>query len=129
MARPLLQRLHASKIAGLSELYRTREKQGRASADLAQVAQAAAHGAVDTLLVDIDAVIDGTLDEASGAITRAGEASAETYDIADEITRLTLRFGGRAFGVGKRDLPDQNSPLAAMFRYPAKLERDDFSLN
>ena len=119
LARPLLQRVHAAKIARLSEQYRTLEKQGRASADLAQVARAAARGAIDTLLVDIDAVVDGTLDEATGAITRAGKAGADTYDIVDGIAGLTLQFGGRAFGVRKGDLPDQSSPLAAMFRYPA----------
>lgn len=119
LARPLLQRAHAARIAWLSEQYRTRDKQGRASADLAQVARAAAQGAIDTLLVDIDAVVDGTLDEATGAITRADKAGADTYDIVDGIAGLTLQFGGRAFGVRKGDLPDQSSPLAAMFRSPA----------
>jgi hypothetical protein len=118
-ARPVLQRLDAAKIGTLKDLYRTREKQGRAGADLAQVARAAAQGAVDTLLVDIDAVIDGTLDETTGAIAVAKGASAETYDIVDEIAGLALRFGGRAIGVRKGDLPVATSPVAAIYRYPA----------
>jgi hypothetical protein len=118
-ARPVLQRLDAAKIGTLKDLYRTREKQGRAGADLAQVARAAAQGAVDTLLVDIDAVIDGTLDETTGAIAIAKGASAETYDIVDEIAGLALRFGGRAIGVRKADLPVATSPVAAIYRYPA----------
>lgn len=118
-ARPILQRLHADKVGALNDQYRTREKQGRAGADLALVARAAASGAVDTLLVDIDAVIDGTLDEATGAVAVAGKASGDTYDIVDEIAGLTLRYGGRAIGVRKADLPVAASPLAAIYRYPA----------
>ncbi|WP_119270549.1 baeRF11 domain-containing protein [Taklimakanibacter deserti] len=118
-ARPILQRLHAGRIAALNEQYLMREKQGRAGADLALVARAAAAGAIDTLLVDIDAVVDGTLDEATGAIAIAKEAGADSYDIVDEIAGLTLRYGGRAIGLRKADLPVATSPLAAIYRYPA----------
>lgn len=119
LARPILQRLHAGRIAALTAQYHTREKQGRAGTDLAQVARAAAQGAVDTLLVEIDSVIDGTLDEATGAITVARGASADTYDIIDEIAGLVLRAGGRTIGVRKADLPVATSPVAALYRYPA----------
>lgn len=119
LARPVVQRLHGARISALNDHYRTREKQGRAGTDLAQVARAATKGAVDTLLVDIDSVIDGTLDETSGAIEVAKGASADTYDIVDEIAGLTLKFGGRAIGVRKADLPVSTSPVAAIYRYPA----------
>lgn len=119
LARGIVQRLHAARIGALAEQYRTREKQGRAGADLAQVARAAANGAVDTLLVDIDSVVDGTLDETTGAITVAKGASADTYDVVDEIAGLVLRFGGRAIGLRQADLPVATSPVAAIYRYPA----------
>ncbi|HTN96322.1 MAG TPA: hypothetical protein VL101_05040, partial [Nordella sp.] len=119
LARAIVQRLHAARIGALAEQYRTREKQGRAGTDLAQVARAAANGAVDTLLVDIDSVIDGTLDETTGAITVAKGASADTYDIVDEVAGLVLRFGGRAIGLRQADLPVATSPVAAIYRYPA----------
>lgn len=119
LARVIMQRLHAARIGALTEQYRTREKQGRAGADLAQVARAAAQGAIDTLLVDIDSVIDGTLDETTGAITVAKGASADTYDIVDEVAGLVLRFGGRAIGLRQADLPVATSPVAAIYRYPA----------
>ena len=71
------------------------------------------------LELNIDAVIDGTLDEATGAIAVAGKAGADSYDIVDEIAGLTLRSGGRAIGLRKADLPVSTSPLAAIYRYPA----------
>jgi hypothetical protein len=46
-------------------------------------------------------------------------ASAETYDIIDEIAGLALRFGGLAIGVRKGDLQVTTSPVAAVYRYPA----------
>lgn len=119
LARPVVQRLHAARIGALTEQYRTCEKQGRAGADLAQVARAAAAGAVDTLLVDIDSVIDGTLDETTGTISVAKGASADTYDIVDEVAGLVLRFGGQAIGLRQADLPVATSPVAAIYRYPA----------
>ncbi|QIG48048.1 hypothetical protein G5V57_10125 [Nordella sp. HKS 07] len=118
-ARPILQRLHAGRIQALNEQYRLREDQGRAGADLAQVARAAANGAVDTLLVEIDSVVDGTIDETTGAIDVAKGASADTYDIIDEIAGLTLRAGGRVLGLRQADLPVATSPVAALYRYPA----------
>jgi hypothetical protein len=118
-ARPILRRLHEGRISGLSDLYRLREKQGRAGSDLAQVARAAVRGAIDTLLVDIDSVVDGILDESTGEIAIGQAGSAASYDLVDEVAGLTLRFGGRAIGVRKADLPVATSPLAAIYRYPA----------
>ena len=111
--------IHAGRIQALNEQYRLREAQGRAGADLAQVARAAANGAVDTLLVEIDSVVDGTIDETTGAIDVAKGASADTYDIIDEIAGLTLRAGGRVLGLRQADLPVATSPVAALYRYPA----------
>ena len=41
---------------------------GRALTDLAEVARAATFGAIETLLVDIDAAATGTVDETSGKL-------------------------------------------------------------
>lgn len=118
-ARPIVQRLHESKIGALNDLYRTRENQGRAGSDLAQVARAAAKGAIDTLMVDIDSVVDGIIDETTGEIAIGQGGSAASYDIVDEVAGLALSHGGRAIGVRRADLPVSTSPVAAIYRYPA----------
>ena len=46
-------------IADLAALFAEREPQGRAVTDVAQAARAATFGAVDTLIVDMDAVVAG----------------------------------------------------------------------
>ncbi len=87
-----------------------------ASTDLAQVANAAAKGQVETLMVDVSASQPGTIDPATGLVTIADEPGATTYDICDEIVGLTLRAGGEVLPVEAGRLP-YDSPVAAIFRY------------
>ena len=73
-------------------------------------------GAVDSVLVDIDQVIPGRIDE-RGAIVFAEEASASNYGLVDEIAARVIATGGRVIGVRKTDIPQAES-LAAILRYP-----------
>jgi release factor family 11 len=117
-ARAVLDDLYRAEIAAWAALFATRENQGRATTDLAGAARAATMGAVDTMLVDIDAVIPGTVDDADGAVTVASEPGAGRYGIVDEIARRVLLSGGRVLGVRAADIPG-GKPLAAILRYPA----------
>ena len=76
---------------------------------------AATYGAIQYLLIDIDEVLPGTLDE-NGAVTFASAPSAATYDIVDEIAGRAMLSGARVLAVRRADLPGQAS-LAAMMRY------------
>ena len=67
-AREVLNRIYADQIRELGDLYVIREAQGRATADIAQTARAATFGAIDTLIVDMDASVSGTVAEADGAV-------------------------------------------------------------
>ena len=91
---------------------------GRSSSDLAHIARAVTVGAVDTLLFDIDGAVYGSVDEQTGAIQIEDEASGLSYDIVDEVMGRAILFGGRVVGVRQADLPDRNSPVAALLRYP-----------
>lgn len=115
-ARKVLDQLYAAEIAAVGELYATRENQGRASTDVAQVARAATYGAIDTLIVDIDAVVPGTVDEETGAVTLAEAASAKTYGVVDEIVSRALKSGARVIAARKNDVPGKGA-LAAILRY------------
>ncbi len=115
-ARPILDERHADAIAEFHELYRQRSNEGRASTQIARAARAATFGAIDTLMVDIDEVVHGTIDEVSGEVHLAESASAETYGVVDEIAGRTLASGGKVLGVRKADIPGEAS-LAAILRY------------
>jgi hypothetical protein len=116
-ARAVLDNIYAEEIKDLAGLFATRTAQGRGTTDIAQAARAATYGAVDTLLVDIDAHVPGIVDELDGAVTFDETPDAVNYGVLDEIARRVLRSGGRVVAVRRDDIPGKGS-LAAILRYP-----------
>jgi hypothetical protein len=115
-ARPLLDGLYRSQIADWNALYQQRENEDRATTDIARTARAATFGAVQSLLVDMDQVVNGTVDDADGTVAFADAASADTYGVIDEIARRVLLSGGEVLSVRTQDIPDGKA-LAAILRY------------
>ena len=115
-ARPLLDAVYADQMKALLDLFEARKSQGRATTDLAQAARAATFGAIESLLVDIDEVIPGWVDETDGSIRFAEADDVTSYGIVDEIASRTMAHGGKVLGVRKADLPN-NAHLAAILRY------------
>jgi hypothetical protein len=115
-ARRLLDDLYAAELRTIHETYALRASQQRASADLADVARAATHGLVDTVLVDIDEVVPGRVDEETGAITIDDTDDAVNYGVADEIARRAWLNGGTVLAVRRDDIPGTGS-VAAILRY------------
>jgi hypothetical protein len=115
-ARTVLDRVYAAEIAALGELFAAREDQGRATTDIAQAARAATYGAIDTLIVDMDAVVLGIVADEDGAVTYADTASADTYGVVDEIVSRALKSGARIISARKNDVPGKGV-LAAILRY------------
>lgn len=115
--RPLLDAFYQREIAKLRGLYTIRADQGRATSDLSDAGRAATFGAIDALLVDIDEVVPGQIDEQTGAITLAENPDASSYGVIDEIAGRALANGARVLAVRRTDLPGE-SPLAAILRYP-----------
>jgi Bacterial archaeo-eukaryotic release factor family 11 len=115
-ARDVLDELYAGELSSLRELYALRLSQRRASSDIADVARAATYGLVDTVLVDIDEVVPGFVDDESGAITLDDGDDAANYGVTDEIARRVLLNGGRVLAVRRDDIPGEAS-VAAILRY------------
>jgi hypothetical protein len=116
-ARPVLDAAYAGEIEELKALYEKRAGEGRATTDISDAARAATFGAVGWLMVDIDSVIPGTVDEETGAVAFAEGADARSYGVVDEIAGRALSSGARVLGVRRADLPGQ-ADLAAILRYP-----------
>lgn len=114
-ARTVLDELYASELAELRKLWELRTSQGRTLTDAADVARAATFGAVDTVLVDIDAMVHGTVDEDTGAVTFEPE-SATSYGVVDEIARRVWLNSGRVLAVRQEDVPGDQG-VAAILRY------------
>jgi hypothetical protein len=116
-ARPILDGIYARELQSMRALFESRRGQGRATSDLSDAARAATFGAIEQLMVDIDEIIPGTVDEVDGRVTFAERASAQTYGIVDEIAARALLSGASVLGVRKEDIPGRAS-LAAILRYP-----------
>jgi hypothetical protein len=116
-SRAILDDLYAEELRELHELYEQRSADGRALSDVAEVAHAATFGAVQTLLVDIDASVPGEIDDQTGAVSFAETATGEVHDVTDEIARRAWLSGARVLAVRDHDIPGSNA-AAAILRYP-----------
>jgi hypothetical protein len=115
-ARAVLDGYYAGQIEAAKALFHERVGQRRAIIDLWAVARAATFGAVDLLLVDIDEVVPGTVDETDGSVSLAAEAGATSYGVIDEIAGREILAGGSVLAVRRADMPD-GAPVAAILRY------------
>jgi hypothetical protein len=116
-ARVVLDELYAVQLAETRGLFERRLAEGRGLLDVGDVARAATHGAIDTVLVDIDAVVSGSIDEDGGTVTLSSTADADDYGVVDEIARRAWLAGGTVLAVRADDIPG-DGPVAAILRYP-----------
>ncbi|MGW0178553.1 baeRF11 domain-containing protein [Nocardia sp. NPDC003345] len=114
-SREILDRHYAAQLAELVELLELRRGEGRAATDLTDLARAASAGAVDTLLVDMEASVPGTV-SAAGAVAFGEPAADGQTGVLDEITRRVLLTGGRVLAVRAADLPG-DAQAAGLLRY------------
>jgi hypothetical protein len=79
-------------------------------------AHAATAGAVDRLLVDLDATVPGLVSDLDGSVIYSASDDSETYSVVDEVARRALSTGARVMAAKKEQLPNK-APLAASLRY------------
>lgn len=116
-ARPIIEAHNKKELEQVHRLFDLRRSQQRVTTDLSDAARLATFGGLHTLLIDIDSVLDGYVDEESGVITLDDKGDAANYGVVDEIAGLALRTGARVLAVRRADIPG-NGDLAAITRYP-----------
>jgi hypothetical protein len=114
-AIPILDRLYSREVKAAIALY-DQLKPRRATTDVSYAAHAATAGAVEQLLVDLDAVVPGLVSDLDGSVIYSASDDAETYSVVDEVARRALYTGARVLGARREELPDR-APLTAILRY------------
>ena len=114
-AIPILDRLYSRELKAAIALY-DQLKPRRATTDVSYAAHAATAGAIEQLLVDLDAVVPGLVSDIDGSVIYSASDDAETYSVVDEVARRALCTGARVLGARSEELPDR-APLAAILRY------------
>jgi len=115
--RATLDEIYAAELATVRELLELRSSQGRAATDLSDLARLATIGAVDTVLVDMNETLPGSIDDETGVITFDDEDDAVNYGVLDEIARRVFLSSGRVMAVRREDIPGGGT-AAAILRYP-----------
>lgn len=115
-ARTVLDDIYRDELDAIRARHDQLTAQGRSATDVSDIARLATMGAVDTVLVDIDASVPGSIDEETGAVTFDAEDDAVNYGVVDEIARRVMLHGGRVLAVRADDIPG-GGPVAALLRY------------
>ncbi|WP_298448771.1 hypothetical protein [uncultured Marinobacter sp.] len=116
-ARPVLDAYYAGQIKEFHRLFEERAGQNRSTTDISDAARLATHGGIDQLLIDIDSVVDGFVDDETGEVDFGSHEDATSYGIIDEIAGRALRSGAKVMAVRKDDIPGRHD-LAVISRYP-----------
>lgn len=116
-ARPVLDQIYATELRDLHDLFERRSAGGRAAVEINDLGRAATYGAVETLFVDIDAKLAGTIDEESGVLSLDDHERIGDYGVVDELCRRVILTDGTVLAVRAADVPG-GSPAAAILRYP-----------
>lgn len=115
-ARDILVEKQAADARELAELFEARASQRRALTEVTDAARAATAGAVDTLVVDRDLFVPGTVDD-DGTVREPDAAQGQVYGVVDEIARRVLLAGGTVLSVDAAGVPGGQG-FAAILRYP-----------
>lgn len=116
-ARPILDKAYAQEIDAIRTLFDKRASEHRTTTDISDAARAATFGAINTLLLDIDSVVPGFVDDENGAVRFVEKDDAQAYGIVDEIAARAFASGARVLGVRRNEIPG-GQELAAILRYP-----------
>jgi Bacterial archaeo-eukaryotic release factor family 11 len=116
-AREVLDGLYADRLRGLAARFEERSAAGRTAIEINDLGRAATFGAVETLFVDIDAKLAGTIDEETGTVSLDDVGQPRDYGVVDELCRRVILNGGTVLAVRAADVP-ADGPAAAILRYP-----------
>lgn len=107
---------YLERLGGFIDQFGASKGEGRSSADLAEIAKAAAAGRIATLLVDAERLVPGRFDPETGAIEYARLDDPGVDDLLDDLSEHTLNSGGEVVIVPPERMPTDTG-IAAIYRF------------
>ena len=107
-----------SRMTRIADRYESARANDLASDDLHEIAQAAAYGRVEELLVQADRQVGGSFNEKNGEVELRRIDDPQTDDVLDDIAEVVLRRDGHVTIVPEDKMPSNMSGLCAIYRYP-----------
>jgi hypothetical protein len=89
----------------------------KTSGDLVDIIKSAVDGRIDTLFVVGGEQVFGNYDLQERRVDRHNEERADNEDLLDFAVVQTLQNGGRVYLVNREELPEADTPMAALYRF------------
>jgi Bacterial archaeo-eukaryotic release factor family 7 len=98
-------------------LERYKSAHDKTSGNLVDVVRSAVDGRIDTLFVVEGEQVFGHYDMQDRRVDRHDEERADNEDLLDFAVTQTLQNGGRVYLVNREELPERDTPIAALYRF------------
>jgi len=98
------------------DVYHQAKSKCTGSDSISDVAEAAAAGRVDTLMIEADRQIPGKIINNSGSIEKGNLENPEMDDLLDDIGELVTKMGGKVMVISPEKMPTITG-IACVFRY------------
>lgn len=116
LAWKVIEPIYIHRLAGFVDQFEAASNAHQGSADLSDVAAAAAAGRVRVLLLEADRQIPGRIDLKTGALHHADLQHPGVDDMLDDLAEQVLRTGGEVIMVPAQRMPGATG-LAAIYRF------------
>lgn len=103
-------------LAQIAEYYGAARAHGKASDRIHELAHMAAFGRLETLLLQQDRHVGGSIDRGTGQVTFKAIHDPNVDDVLDDLAELTLSQGGEVWVVPKEEVPGDTG-VAGIQRY------------
>lgn len=108
--------VYLERLSGFIDQFGASRAEDRSSADLAEIARAAAAGRIATLLIEADRMIPGRFDSETGAIEFASLDDPGVDDLLDDLGAHAIKTGGEVVIVPPERMPTDTG-VAAIYRF------------
>ncbi len=117
LAWEILEPIYSLKLTSLVDKFEQAKANNTGSDNIKEIAEAAAAGRVDTILIETDRIISKRLRyKNTGTFKKADLSQPKSDDLLDDIGEMVIKMGGKVIFVPPVEMPSKTG-ISALFRY------------